>query len=37
VEADSGGEGDPAITQEKAIILMLEKLEVVSQMYHGFS
>ncbi|WP_435052296.1 type I restriction endonuclease subunit R [Phosphitispora fastidiosa] len=35
--SDSGGKGDPAITQEKAVRLMLEKLEVVSQMYHGFS
>lgn len=35
--SDSGGKGDPAITQEKAVQLMLEKLEVVSQMYHGFS
>ena len=35
--ADSGGKGDPAINQGKAVKLMLEKLEVVSQMYHGFS
>ena len=35
--SDSGGKGDPAIAQEKAVDLMLEKLEVVSQMYHGFS
>lgn len=35
--SDSGGKGDPAIAQEKAVQLMLEKLEVVSQMYHGFS
>ncbi|MBF0099487.1 MAG: type I restriction endonuclease subunit R, partial [Desulfobacterales bacterium] len=35
--ADSGGKGDPAITQEKAVALMLEKLEVVSQMFHGFA
>lgn len=35
--ADSGGKGDPAINQEKAVKLMLEKLEVVSQIYHGFS
>lgn len=34
--SDSGGKGDPAQTQEKAISLMLEKLEVVSQMFHGF-
>ena len=35
--SDSGGKGDPAITQEKAVQLMLEKLEVVSQMFHGFA
>jgi len=34
--ADSGGKGDPAETQEKAAQIMLEKLEVVSQMFHGF-
>jgi len=32
--SDSGGKGDPAIAQEKAVQLMLEKLEVVSQMFH---
>jgi type I restriction enzyme R subunit len=32
--SDSGGKGDPAITQEKAVQLMLEKLEIVSQMFH---
>ncbi|MBE0522595.1 MAG: type I restriction endonuclease subunit R, partial [Candidatus Methanoperedenaceae archaeon] len=35
--SDSGGKGDPAVLQEKAVQLMLEKLEVVSQMFHGFS
>ncbi|MEE8424043.1 MAG: type I restriction endonuclease subunit R, partial [Thermodesulfobacteriota bacterium] len=35
--SDSGGKGDPAITQETAVSLMLEKLEIVSQMFHGFS
>ena len=35
--SDSGGKGDPAIAQEKAVEMMLEKLEVVSQMYHGFA
>jgi type I restriction enzyme R subunit len=35
--SDSGGKGDPALAQEKAVALMLEKLEVVSQMYHGFA
>ena len=34
--SDSGGKGDPAINQEKAVQLMLSKLEVVSQMYYGF-
>ena len=34
--SDSGGKGDPAIAQEKAVQLMLEKLEIVSQMYYGF-
>ena len=31
--SDSGGKGDPAIAQEQAVDLMLEKLEVVSQMF----
>ena len=35
--SDSGGKGDPAVAQEKAVQLMLEKLEVVSQMFHGFA
>lgn len=35
--SDSGGKGDPAITQEKAVQAMLEKLEVVSQIFHGFA
>ncbi len=35
--SDSGGKGDPAILQEQAVDLMLEKLEVVSQMFHGFA
>jgi type I restriction enzyme R subunit len=34
--SDAGGKGDPTILQEQAVNLMLEKLEVVSQMYHGF-
>ena len=34
---DSGGKGDPTILQEQAVELMLEKLEVVSQLYHGFA
>lgn len=35
--SDSGGRGDPAQIQEEAVSLMLEKLEIVSQMYHGFN
>lgn len=31
--SESGGKGDPAEAQEKAVQLMLEKLEVVSQMF----
>lgn len=34
--SDAGGKGDPALAQEQAVSLMLEKLEVVSAMYHGF-
>lgn len=34
--SDAGGKGDPTIAQEQAVELMLEKLEVVSNMYHGF-
>jgi type I restriction enzyme R subunit len=34
--SDAGGKGDPTIAQEQAVQLMLEKLEVVSNMYHGF-
>ena len=34
--SDAGGKGDPTILQEQAVELMLEKLEVVSQMYHNF-
>lgn len=35
--SDAGGKGDPTIAQEQAVQLMLEKLEVVSNMYHGFT
>lgn len=35
--SDAGGKGDPTILQEQAVQLMLEKLEVVSNMFHGFS
>jgi type I restriction enzyme R subunit len=34
--SDAGGKGDPTILQEQAVELMLEKLEVVSQMYHDY-
>ncbi len=34
--SDAGGKGDPTIAQEQAVTLMLEKLEVVAQMYYGF-
>ena len=34
--SDAGGKGDPTILQEQAVQLMLEKLEVVSNMYHSF-
>jgi type I restriction enzyme R subunit len=33
----SGGKGDPAVAQEQAVQLMLAKLEIVSQMFHGFA
>jgi type I restriction enzyme R subunit len=35
--SDSGGKGEPAVTQDKAVAMMLEKLEVVTQMFHGFA
>jgi len=35
--SDSGGRGDPAFEQEQAVALMLEKIEVVSAMFHGFA
>lgn len=34
--SDAGGKGDPTILQEQAVELMLEKLEIVSQMFYGF-
>ena len=34
--SDAGGKGDPTILQEQAVQLMLEKREVVANMYHGF-
>ncbi len=35
--SDAGGKGAPATLQEQAVELMLEKLEVVSQLFHGFA
>jgi type I restriction enzyme, R subunit len=35
--SDAGGKGDPSILQEQAVQLMLEKMEVVAQLYHGFA
>ena len=35
--SDCGGKGDPALAQEQAVGFMLEKLEVVSQLFHGFA
>lgn len=32
--SDAGGKGDPTILQEQAVELMLEKLEVVSNLFH---
>ncbi|NCC34295.1 MAG: type I restriction endonuclease subunit R, partial [Chloroflexia bacterium] len=34
--ADAGGKGDPMLAQEQAVKMMLEKIEVVAGMYHGF-
>lgn len=35
--SDAGGKGDPTLAQEQAVMLMQEKLEVVSAMFHGFA
>jgi type I restriction enzyme R subunit len=34
--SDAGGKGDPTLPQEQAVALMLEKIEVIAAMYHGF-
>src|SRR5690554_1783912 len=34
--SDAGGKGDPTVAQEQAVQLMLEKIEVIAQMFHGF-
>ncbi|MEB3206881.1 MAG: type I restriction endonuclease subunit R [Vampirovibrionales bacterium] len=35
--ADNGGNGEPTVDQEQAVAAMLEKLEVVSQMFNGYA
>ena len=35
--SEAGGTGDPTLPQEKAVEIMLEKLEIVSAMYYGFA
>jgi len=35
--SDAGGKGDPTFMQEQAVELMLEKMEIVSQLFHGFA
>jgi type I restriction enzyme R subunit len=35
--SDSGGKGDPAVLQEQAVQLLLEKIEIIAQMFHGFA
>lgn len=34
--SEGGGRGDPVFLQEEAVKVMKEKLEVISQMFHGF-
>ena len=34
--SDAGGKGDPTILQDKAVAIMLEKIEVISNMFYGF-
>ncbi len=34
---ESGGKGKPTLDQEKAVLLMQEKYEVVKDMFHGFN
>lgn len=33
---ESGGKGDPALAQEEAVAIMIEKIEVIDQMFFGF-
>lgn len=35
--SDAGGKGDPALAQEQAVALMLERLEVIAALLHGFA
>ncbi len=35
--SDAGGKGDATLPQEQAVEMMLEKLEIVSAMFHGFA
>lgn len=35
--SDAGGKGDPTLAQEQAVALLLEKIEVVSSLFHGFA
>lgn len=35
--SDSGGKGDPTLLQEQAVQVLLEKIEIVKAMYHGFA
>ncbi len=35
--SNAGGKGDPTLLQEQAVHFMLEKIEIVSQMFHGFA
>ena len=35
--SEAGGKGDPTLLQEQAVAIMLEKMEVVEQMFSGFN
>ncbi|MCR6649995.1 MAG: type I restriction endonuclease subunit R [Cellvibrionaceae bacterium] len=35
--SEAGGKGNPTLAQEQAVALMLEKLEVVSNLFNGFA
>jgi type I restriction enzyme R subunit len=36
VYSDSGGEGEPAVDQDEAVAIMLEKLDICRDVFHGF-